>query len=123
MDHKAAYLSFSQRKFIGFRQRFEFDNKRILLASQNRITLLGYHPQAEKPYEILNCPIPGLQSGLEDAESLSACLDDISDEETPQRVVNVKEQVVEVTFIMDSFPSYLLVISKIPKRNQKKPEN
>ena len=24
---------------------------------------------------------------------------------------------------MDSFPSYLLVISKIPKRNQKKPEN
>ena len=30
---------------------------------------------------------------------------------------------MEVTFIMDSFPSYLLVISKIPKRNQKKPEN
>ena len=33
LDHKAAYLSFSQRKFIGFRQRFEFDQKRILLAS------------------------------------------------------------------------------------------
>ena len=60
LDHKASYLSFSQRKFIGFRQRFEFDQKRILLASQNRITLLGYHPQVEKPYEILNCQIPGL---------------------------------------------------------------
>ena len=38
-------------------------------------------------------------------------------------MVNVKEQVVEVTFIMDSFPSYLLVISKIPKRNPKKTDN
>ena len=35
----------------------------------------------------------------------------------------MKEQVVEVTFIMDSFPSYLLVISKIPKRKSKKSDN
>ena len=54
---------------------------------------------------------------------MSACLDDISDEDTPQRVVRIKEQVVEVTFIMDSFPSYLLVISKIPKRKTTKPDN
>ena len=54
---------------------------------------------------------------------MSACLDDISDEDTPQRVVRIKEQVVEVTFIMDSFPSYLLVISKIPKRKTAKPDN
>ena len=71
----------------------------------------------------MNCPIPGIQGGLDDNESLSACLDDISDEDTPQRVVGIREQVVEVTFIMDSFPSYLLVISKIPKRKTKKPDN
>ena len=71
----------------------------------------------------MNCQIPGLQNGLDDNESLSACLDEISDEDTPQRVVRIKEQVVEVTFIMDSFPSYLLVISKIPKRKLAKTEN
>ena len=54
---------------------------------------------------------------------MSACLDEISDEDTPQRVVRIKEQVVEVTFIMDSFPFYLLVISKIPKRKLAKTEN
>ena len=54
---------------------------------------------------------------------MSACLDEISDEDTPQRVVRIKEQVVEVTFIMDSFPSYLLVISKIPKRKSAKTDN
>ena len=44
LDHSTEYMSFSQRKFIGFRSRFEFDQKRILLASKKRITLLGYHP-------------------------------------------------------------------------------
>ena len=91
LDHPTQYMSFSQRKFIGFRQRYEFDQKRILLASQRRITLLGYHPQSEKPFEILNCPIPGLQCNNGDEDSISACLDDIEDEDVPRRVQQQRE--------------------------------
>ena len=44
LDHKLQFMSFSQRKFQGFRERYEFDQKRILLASGSRISLLGIHP-------------------------------------------------------------------------------
>lgn len=29
--------------------------------SDNFITILGLHPQSERPYKILSCPIPGLK--------------------------------------------------------------
>ena len=53
-------MSFSQRKFFGFKNRIEFDQKRILLAAGNRITILGLHPQSERPFEILSSEVPGL---------------------------------------------------------------
>ena len=61
MDSFPQFLSFSQRKFVGFRGRYEFDQKRILVNSDNLITILGLHPQSERPYKILSCPIPGLK--------------------------------------------------------------
>ena len=60
MEHKPQFMSFSQRKFIGFRGRYEFDQKRVLVAAGNEIVLLGLHPQTDKPFKILQCPVPGL---------------------------------------------------------------
>ena len=53
MDHEPEFISFSQRKYIGFRGNFEFDQKRLLVASGNNITLLGLHPQSERPFVII----------------------------------------------------------------------
>ena len=61
LQHKPSFVSFSQRKFYGFKNRIEFDQKRILIATGNRITILGLHPQSERPFEILNCQVPGLE--------------------------------------------------------------
>ena len=38
------FLSFSQRRFRGFRNFYEFEQKRILIANENRIQILAYHP-------------------------------------------------------------------------------
>jgi hypothetical protein len=35
-------MDFSQRRKVGFRGAFEFDNKRILLASEGQIKILAY---------------------------------------------------------------------------------
>jgi hypothetical protein len=42
MPYKVKFLSYSQRRFVGFRNRFEFDKKRILIASRNELTIVGY---------------------------------------------------------------------------------
>ena len=67
LEHKPLFMSFSQRKFLGFRSHYEFDQKRILLASGNRITLLGIHPQSERPFEILTSAIPGLNDEIDNS--------------------------------------------------------
>ena len=36
------FIDFAQRRKIGFRGAFEFDNKRILLASETKIKILAY---------------------------------------------------------------------------------
>ena len=36
------FLSYSQRKFMGFRNRFEFDKKRLLMASDKEFCVSGY---------------------------------------------------------------------------------
>lgn len=46
-----SHVSFSQRRYIGFRNRFEFDKKRLLVASQNEISIVGYD-QLERPYQL-----------------------------------------------------------------------
>ena len=37
------FLSFSQRRFVGFRQLYEFDHKRVIVANQNSVTVLSFH--------------------------------------------------------------------------------
>ena len=46
----------------------------------------------------------------------TAGYDLIADFDVPRRVQQQREQLVDVTFIMDTIPSYLLVISKLPKK-------
>ena len=37
------FLSFSQKRFTGFRNFYEFEQKRVLIANNNRIKVLAYH--------------------------------------------------------------------------------
>ena len=62
MEHQPQFLSFSQRKFIGFRGRYEFDQKRVIIASGNEIVVLGMTPTSNKPFEILSSKVPGIKS-------------------------------------------------------------
>ena len=36
------HLGFSQRRKIGFRNKYEFDKKRVLVADQRKIKVIGY---------------------------------------------------------------------------------
>ena len=47
------YLSFSQRKFLGFRNKFEFDRKRVLLASKSSFAVIGYDIN-DQPHQLMN---------------------------------------------------------------------
>ena len=38
------FLSFSQKRFTGFRNFYEFEQKRVLLANETKIQILAYHP-------------------------------------------------------------------------------
>lgn len=51
LENKIKFMSFSQRRFIGFRRRYEFDKKRLLLASNDELTVVGYD-QLDRPYEL-----------------------------------------------------------------------
>jgi len=42
IDMSVRFLGFSQRRYVGFRKHFEFDKKRILLASEHSLKILGY---------------------------------------------------------------------------------
>ena len=46
------YMGFSQRKFIGFRNRSEFDKKRIVIASKRDFVVVGYDYE-KRVYELL----------------------------------------------------------------------
>lgn len=39
-----SHLSFSQKRFTGFRNFYEFEQKRVLLANEKTIKILAYHP-------------------------------------------------------------------------------
>lgn len=38
------FISFSQKRFVGFRDLYEFEKKRVLVASENQIKVLAYQP-------------------------------------------------------------------------------
>jgi WD40 repeat protein len=46
------FLSFSQRKFLGFRNRYEFDKKRVVFSSKRDFVVVGYDYE-KKVYELL----------------------------------------------------------------------
>jgi WD40 repeat protein len=45
-------MSFSQRRFLGFRNRYEFDKKRIIFASKRDFVVVGYDYE-KRVYELL----------------------------------------------------------------------
>ena len=48
------FLSFSQRRYQGFRNHTEFDKKRILVAGKNSFRILGYENySSDVNYELL----------------------------------------------------------------------
>ena len=47
------FMSFSQRKFVGFRNQYEFDRKRLIIASISAFCIIGYDLD-EKPKELIN---------------------------------------------------------------------
>ena len=54
LDHNIKYLSFSQRRFNGFRGQIEFDKKRILVSSKNEFSIYGYESyMSDVNYELL----------------------------------------------------------------------
>jgi hypothetical protein len=67
-------VSFSQRRHIGFRKKYEFDKKRVVISSGSEIAVIGYN-QLEKPYEIFRGEI-----NLED----EVINDDMDEVETPR---------------------------------------
>jgi hypothetical protein len=44
-------MSFSQRRFLGFRNRYEFDKKRIVFGSENELAVIGYDHE-KRVYEL-----------------------------------------------------------------------
>jgi uncharacterized protein YndB with AHSA1/START domain len=38
------HVSFSQRRFVGFRKHFEFDSKRLLIANKVKVKILALKP-------------------------------------------------------------------------------
>ena len=47
------FLSFSQRRFLGFRNRYEFDKKRIVFGSDSEYSVIGYDHE-KRVYELLH---------------------------------------------------------------------
>lgn len=128
--------------------------------SDNFITILGLHPQSERPYKILSCPIPGLKEEdiipqvrleAEDSSEIGQSLEsrniglnseevEVADERSEQSLsqrrynasfssqreldlIRTKEKIIAVTFIQDSMPSYILVITKVYKPQNSTAEN
>lgn len=57
LGSKVLFLSFAQRRHIGFRKGVEFDRKRILVASQYTFKIFGFDLN-EKPQELLYATVP-----------------------------------------------------------------
>ena len=54
LEEPVDFLSFSQRRFSGFRGHIEFDKKRIMVASKNSFRILGYENfSSDENYELL----------------------------------------------------------------------
>jgi len=50
-------LSFSQQKMLGFRQKLEFESRRLLVGSKNEYSMLGY--SGKSVYPLLSHAVEG----------------------------------------------------------------
>ena len=46
-NFRISFVDFSQRRRIGFREAFEFDNKSIILASKDEVRFLSFFPNSD----------------------------------------------------------------------------
>ena len=74
-------VSFSQRRYIGFRNRYEFEKKRILFANKHTFSVVGYDHR-KHVHELM-------RQSLEDES---------------------EQEIRFIDFIEDSQPSYLLML-------------
>ena len=51
-----SFLSFSQRRFVGFRNKTEFDKKRVLFSSKQEFVIIGYDYE-KRVYELLRSSV------------------------------------------------------------------
>jgi hypothetical protein len=59
LDLTPKFLSFSQKRYVGFRKQFEFKNRRILVANETQIKIIGYSVnEGDLPFEIINYSVP-----------------------------------------------------------------
>lgn len=76
------FLGFSQRRFIGFRNRYEFEKKRILVGNRSEFSVIGYDHR-KHVFELL-------RHQVEDPDN---------------------EEIVFIDFLEDSQPVYVMVLS------------
>ncbi|CDW71649.1 UNKNOWN [Stylonychia lemnae] len=84
------FLSFSQRKFIGFRNQYEFDRKRLLIASTSGFCIVGYDID-EKPQVLINTSV----SENEQIEYIG-----FIDDEKPQNVLLITKHLIRNKMII-----------------------
>ena len=79
---EVSYLGFSQRRFIGFRNRYEFEKKRLIVASKKQYSVVGYDHR-KHVYELLRSEVENEQN----------------------------EEIRFIDFLEDSQPQYLLILT------------
>ena len=55
-DIPVKFLSFSQRKYIGYRNQYQYDRKRLLIASESAFCIIAYDID-ENPTELINTSV------------------------------------------------------------------
>ena len=76
------YFGFSQRRFIGFRNRFEFEKKRLIVGNKKAYSIVGYDHR-KHVYELLR--------------------QEVADKEN--------EEIRYIDFLEDSQPQYVLILT------------
>ncbi|CDW84104.1 UNKNOWN [Stylonychia lemnae] len=98
LDSPVLFISFSQRKFLGFRNKFEFDRKRVLIGSKSAFAIIAYDLNDE-PHELMSMEIDEEEEiqmihFLDDENPSNVLLItyDFSQQKTISRVLNIKTE-------------------------------
>ena len=58
VEHEVSKMSFSQRRYNGFRGQVEFDKKRIVVSSKQEFSIFGYENfMSDVNYELLHVSV------------------------------------------------------------------